>query len=180
MRMPLSVSDVRGKHAERRMMIDVFNAFNDVKREFYKSLDREVDIFGLKGRWITVFLAMAVASVIAGALLGTVFGGVVSTIACIGLVVGCYFVCVTIEAVVPPREMPKLRAASRMPSGVSPKETLSRIYIRPPYRRPDWLVRAIASGYADGSLVSLEEDLMRRRMEGGGRDLPERKIVSHE
>ena len=141
-----------------------------MKRVFYKSLDRDVDIFGLRGRWITVFLAMAIVSVVAGALLGTVFGGVVSTVACIGLVVGCYFVCVSIEAAVPPREMPKLRAGSKMPSGVSPKETLARIFIRPPYRRPDWLARALAKGYADGALVSLEEEFIRKRIEGRGRD----------
>lgn len=37
---------------------------------FYKSLDRQVDIFGIKGKWVVILIVLLVCSLVIGLVLG--------------------------------------------------------------------------------------------------------------
>lgn len=138
-----------------------------MQRTFYKSLDREVQILGLKGKWITIFIVLAVISVIFGSFSGVFLGGLFATILVIGLFVGSYFLCIMISSSISSRDMVKYKVVRKMPYGMSPKETLNRIYRRNTMARPDYIRRAVRKGYISSGFLSGYESYMMRAFKSG-------------
>lgn len=96
---------------------------------FYRSLDRSVDIFGLKGLWIIVFLAMVGLSVIVGIFFG-VAAGTGSSVAVIIVLSGFSFMfCMTMQGRLPGRRLKRYASSSRCDRLVRRRETLSRILL---------------------------------------------------
>ena len=98
-------------------------------RVFCRSLDRPVNIFGLRGRWITVFIALAVLSVVLGLTTGAFMGsGVGVSVAILGAVasfLGCYMSQVKTSH----RDLEKLSMPSKCRTYVRRQETLCRIIL---------------------------------------------------
>lgn len=99
-------------------------------RDFYKSLDREFEIFGLKGKWVTIAGAGLGAAVVLGLVIGSVFGtaaGIVTTVVVVSVV---FFGSVTLQVKVPSRRLSKLLIQSKCKrQHVTRRETLSRILL---------------------------------------------------
>lgn len=100
-----------------------------MKRSFYKSLDRQFEIFGLRGRWVNVFLYGAGGSlafgVVVGFILGTGYG--IATVVC--LVVASFLVCLSMQSKTTGRQLPKKSLSAKMPGWVLRRESLSRILL---------------------------------------------------
>ena len=104
---------------------------------FAKSLDRPVDIFGLKGKWLTVFLVFAGASVLLALIAGAATTSGIG-ISCAIIGVACsFFGCMVKQGSVSHRQLAKSKASSSIYSFVSRRETLSRILLPDPRRLPD-------------------------------------------
>lgn len=94
---------------------------------FYKCLDRPVDIFGLKGKWITVFLVMAGASLLIALFLGFTISSRIGIAAAFILVAISFFVCLTTQSKVSYRQIMKIPLRSLTVPYVFRRETLYRI-----------------------------------------------------
>lgn len=99
-----------------------------MQMNFYKSLDRQVDILGLKGKWITLFLAAAGGSLVVGILAGTVAGSSgVAIAAVIFLVAISFFVCLMMQAKIPSKRVDRTLFGRSPECVVTRRESLSRI-----------------------------------------------------
>ncbi len=96
---------------------------------FAKSLDRPVEIFGIKGKWLTVFLVMAGASILFALILGSMFTSGVGISAAIILVVASFMGSLLLQGKVSSRQLSKYRASSKIVPYVSRRETLCRILL---------------------------------------------------
>lgn len=94
---------------------------------FYKSLDREFEFFGIKGRWVTIVLVGAGASLalslVVGSILGTGMGIAVAVI----LIAIVFFGTVTLQVKTPSRRVDKTFLSKKMSGWVVRRETLSMI-----------------------------------------------------
>lgn len=99
-------------------------------RYFTKSLDRPVNIFGLKGKWITVFLIVAGASVVLGIItgvaMGSGFGVSVAIIGAVASFMGTY----VMQGRISHRDLDKMPVSGRCRCYVRRQETLCRILLR--------------------------------------------------
>lgn len=93
--------------------------------KYYKSLDRPVNIFGIRGGWLKLFGIGAGAAFV----LALVFGFVVGTGGGMGIFIGLvavdFFVCLVFQAKVPSRRLGKLKYRSRMNLRVVRRSTLA-------------------------------------------------------
>ena len=99
---------------------------------FYKSLDREFELVGIKGRWIHLVLAGAGAAVVLGFIVGSVAGsgaGIVTAVVGVALV---FFGSITFQVKIPSRQIDKTLIASKASGWVIRRETLSRILLDDP------------------------------------------------
>lgn len=96
---------------------------------FFKSLDRPMDMFGIKGKWIFIFVVLFVAVVLVGILAGSVItSGIGITVVIIGAVVD--FVGVTMmQGKLSERNVQKIESTGKIYEAVSRKETLGRILL---------------------------------------------------
>ena len=103
-----------------------------MRREYYKSLDRPLNIFGLRGGWIKNFgifcgIAFGVAVVVGIAMgMGPAMGIFIA-----GLAVS-FFACLVLQAKTPARRLGKVRLRQKMNVRVIRRETLSRIVLDDP------------------------------------------------
>lgn len=96
---------------------------------FPKSLDRPVDIFGVRGRWIVILLVLIGAGIVAGIFIGVFYGtGVGICSALVGAVAAVFF-CVFAQNVVSHRQVGKVMPSMLIPDVVTRRETLSRILL---------------------------------------------------
>ena len=102
---------------------------------FYKSLDRPVNIFGLKGQWVNIFLYLLGASVILAFVIGflTSIGGGFAVFLIGGI--GSFFVCLVLQQRLPARQIDKAKIQSKMRQSVIRRETLARIVLDDPRRK---------------------------------------------
>lgn len=94
---------------------------------FFKSLDRAIDIFGIRGKWITIFLCAASASILFALFVGFSFGSGIGVAAAIVLVVVSFVFCLTIQTKVSYRQVSKIPLRSLIVPCVFRRETLYRI-----------------------------------------------------
>lgn len=101
-----------------------------------KSLDRPVDIFGLKGEWIKVFLIVAACFLVAGFVAGAMTtSGIGITVVIVGCI-GSFVTCLVVQDSVPHRNINKYSQSAAMKSCVRRKETISHIMLPDPrYQR---------------------------------------------
>ena len=98
-----------------------------MQRKYYKSLDRPLNIFGLKGNWIRIFGLVVGVALMAALVVGVVTGsGPGMGVFIVGLV-GGFFVCLVLQARMPSRRLPKARLRSRMEFRVIRRRTLAKI-----------------------------------------------------
>lgn len=103
-----------------------------MRMPFYKSLDREFEIFGIKGRWVTTVLAGAGAAVVLGVIVGSVTSSLIGiAVVVIGIVV-VFFGAVTLQVKLPSRQIRKKLVESKVPGWIVRRETLCRIIMDDP------------------------------------------------
>lgn len=106
-----------------------------MQRPFYKSLDREFEIFGIKGRWVSILLTAAAVSVGVGLVVGFVLGTGMAIVTIIILIVIAVVVCMMMQVNTPSRRVKKAGLSPRMEGWVVRRETLSRILLPDPRRK---------------------------------------------
>lgn len=104
-----------------------------MERQFYKSLDRQFEIFGLRGAWVKVALIAAGASFILGLLVGAAFGTGIGLATVAVCVVGAFFGSMTLQSRTPGRQLDKQKVAAKGEGWVLRRETLSRILLKDPH-----------------------------------------------
>lgn len=97
--------------------------------QFFKSLDRPVSIFGLKGKWITLFLVVVGICLFMGFLAGAAAGTGVGICVVLGGGVLAFLGCYAAQGKVNHRDIGKVNLASRCRTYVRRKETLARIIL---------------------------------------------------
>lgn len=98
-----------------------------MQRLFYKSLDQPFEIFGLKGRWVRVFLFLLGGCIALAFMVGAVAGsGYGISAAIIGAV--CSFIgCFSIQGRIPERRLMKNTLVMKMDGWIRRRETLKSI-----------------------------------------------------
>ncbi len=99
---------------------------------FAKSLDRPVDIFGIKGKWLTVFLVCAGVALVTALVVGAMTTTGLGIATAILLIVSSFVGCLMLQGKVSHRQLSKYRASSKLPSHVARRETLGRILLPDP------------------------------------------------
>ena len=96
---------------------------------FFKSLDRPMDIFGIKGKWIFIFIVFFVAVILLGLLVGSITSsGIGITAVIIGGVLDFVGVMMMQEKITE-RNVKKYDSTAEIYNAVSRKETLGRILL---------------------------------------------------
>lgn len=98
---------------------------------FYKSLDREFELFGIKGKWVKVVLYGAGLGLALAMIVGSVAGSIVGIITLIIVVALVLFGSMTISVKLPSRQIDKALISSKCESWVVRRETLSIILYGP-------------------------------------------------
>ena len=100
-----------------------------MQRPFYKSLDREFEIFGIKGKWVSILITAAAVSVGIGLVIGFILGTGMAIVSIILLIVLSVIGCMMMQTNIPSRQVKKAKISSRMEGWVIRRETLSRILL---------------------------------------------------
>lgn len=106
-----------------------------MNKTFYKSLDREINIFGLRGGWVKVFLSICGCALVLALFIGAMTStGVGFSIVIVGIA-GGFITCLVLQQKMPSRQIDKVKIQSRMKGYVVRRETLSRIILPDPRRK---------------------------------------------
>lgn len=103
-----------------------------MQRPFYKSLDREFEIFGIKGKWVSILITAAAVSVGIGLVIGFILGTGMAIVSIILLIVLAVIGCMMMQTNIPSRQVKKAKISSRMEGWVIRRETLSRMLLPDP------------------------------------------------
>ena len=108
---------------------------------FCKALDRPIDIFGLKGKWITVFLCGGGACVLLAFIVGFIMtAGTGICVAIVGSVVS-FVLCYAMQGKTSHRDLQKIPITAKAKGYVKRRETLCRIVYE--YKdEPSWFAAA--------------------------------------
>lgn len=101
-------------------------------KTFYKSLDREFEIVGIKGRWVKTLLVAVGCIVAFGVLVGGIMGTGMALITILVGVVAAFFTCMILQAKIPSRRLDKAKIADKVPGWVVRRESLARIITEDP------------------------------------------------
>lgn len=97
--------------------------------QFYRSLDRQISIFGLRGKWITVFLYGTGALLLLGIVLGFIISSGVGISVAIGGIFVSFFTCMMLQTTRPAKLIDKWRLSPMMDGKVVRRESVSRIIL---------------------------------------------------
>lgn len=101
-----------------------------MKRYFAKSLDRPVEMVGLKGGWIIVFIVLALISLLVGITIGVLTTAGYGISAVFILVFTAFIGCTMVQNTIPSRDLKKLKVSGKGTTYVVRRQTLNRI-LRP-------------------------------------------------
>lgn len=99
---------------------------------FAKSLDRPIDVFGLKGKWIKVFLVGVALILVVALAFGASAGSAYGIGSFLFLAIVWFFVCLVMQGKTPQRQLPRLGLSSKIYPFVARKETIARILMKDP------------------------------------------------
>jgi len=105
-----------------------------MRRYFARSLDRPLEVGGLKGRWLSIFCGAAVASVLVAVVTGVAAGSAAGIVTAAVLVVCSYLACRALQGRVSARQLPRVGPSRSLVGGVRHNETLGRILLPDPRR----------------------------------------------
>ena len=112
-----------------------------MRMTFYKSLDRQLVVFGLRGSWIRIFLYCAGGVMLLAFTVGFIMGRAMGyTVAVVGLIVAFFF-CLMYQVKLPTRRMDKAFSKGKMRQQVIRRETLSHIVLGDPGKGRSGLVK---------------------------------------
>lgn len=94
---------------------------------FHKALDRPVAIFGIRGKWLTVFLAGGGCAVVLGIIVGVMTtAGLGVTVAILGAA-GTFVAVYILQMKISHRDLERISLTDRSKTYVERRETLCRI-----------------------------------------------------
>lgn len=99
---------------------------------FYKSLDKEFEIFGLKGSWVKIFLMGAGVCLVLGLIVGAMTSSGIAVVTVLVLIIGDFLVCMMMQTRLPSRRVGKYSLASKCSGWVIRRESLGRILLEDP------------------------------------------------
>ncbi len=97
-----------------------------MRRKYYKSLDRPVNVFGLRGEWLKYFGIGCGADLVVAFLIGALMGTGVGMGLFIGLAAVVFFACLVLQAKYPSRRLGKVRLRQKMELRVVRRTALSK------------------------------------------------------
>lgn len=99
---------------------------------FAKSLDRPLEILGIKGKWLTVFLIFAGGGIVIGVISGiAISSGVGISVAIVLAIVG-FVLTLSLQGKTSYRQIARQRVSSKMQRFVRWNETVSRVMLPDP------------------------------------------------
>lgn len=101
-----------------------------MKRTFYKSLDRDVELVKIRGRWIYVAVGGILGFIVLGVIMGAFFGIAVGLITALVGAAACFFGCAVLQVKVPSRQLYKFFLSGKMDGWAVRREALSRILLK--------------------------------------------------
>ena len=96
-------------------------------RDFYKSLDRPVDVFGLKGKWIRNFLVLAGLSLVLAFFFGSLTNSGIGIFSFFIMALLSFVGCVMVQSKISSRRMERTLFGKNCKRVVTRRETISRI-----------------------------------------------------
>ena len=120
-----------------------------MQRTFFKALDREFEVLGMKGKWVAIFLISVGACIVLAIILGSIFGSTVGVVSAILLVVLSFLVCMLVQARLPSRQIGKAVLSGKVSGWVIRRETLCRILLEDKNYAPMKKLRKMASNRLD-------------------------------
>lgn len=111
----------------------------DMRVSFAKSLDRPVDVFGIKGKWLSIFLWLTGGSVFLAIVVGSLTTSGLGIGMAFLLVFASFFVCLVAEGKVTHRQVGKFSAAGKGFYNVRRHESIASVLLADP--RYDEVVR---------------------------------------
>lgn len=105
-----------------------------MRTTFYRSLDRTINIFGLRGTWVRIYLTVLGISLVAAVFIGVIAGTSAGFAFFIIMLIALFFACLLIQQKLPNRQLHKARVQRKMRQAVIRRETLSRILLDPPQK----------------------------------------------
>lgn len=124
---------------------------------FAKSLDRPVDVFGIKGRWLGIFIALVGVSVVLAIIVGSVVSSGTGVCVAILLAVASFVFCLMMQGRVPARQVSKYRASVKIYPFVARHESLCRILLSRGSDGRCWFYKRYVSDCSD-TAATKEED----------------------
>ena len=100
-----------------------------MKVTFYKSLDREFEVLGVKGKWVRLVLIGIGTALILSFLFGSVLGTGIGIVIFFAATVLICFAAITFQVKLPSRQIDKALIAKKTIGWVIRRETLSRILL---------------------------------------------------
>lgn len=100
---------------------------------FAKSLDRPLEIVGLKGKWLTVFVVFVGVSIVLALVAGVLTTSGVGISTAIVLVVLSFVLCLSLQGKTSARQIPRRKASAKIYPYVRWNETISRILLPDPF-----------------------------------------------
>ena len=101
-----------------------------MRRPFYKSLDRDVELLNIRGSWIYIAGGGVGVSLVLGVILGAIFGTAVGMMTAIVGAAVSFFGCITFQTKLPSRQLGKAYISGRTKGWVIRRESLSRILLK--------------------------------------------------
>ena len=103
-----------------------------MERPFYRSLDREFQILGLKGQWVKNFLIIAGAGVLFAVMAGLSTSTGIGIVIAILSLAGGFLICLVLQGKVPSRRVNKYKLRAKSFLLVIRRESISRILTSDP------------------------------------------------
>lgn len=101
-----------------------------MRRTFYKSLDRDVELINIRGRWIYIAMGGMGVFVVLGVILGAIFGTAAGLLTALVGSAAMFFGCVSLQVKIPSRQLVKTMLAKKTKGWVIRRESLSRILLK--------------------------------------------------
>lgn len=98
-----------------------------MKTNYYRSLDRDLALFGVKGRWIGIFGIIMLTVILLAIIMGIAFDAGIGTAVFIAGFAGAFVVCLFGQMRYPSRRLPKIPASRMMKLRVRRAKTLAFI-----------------------------------------------------
>lgn len=134
---------------------------------FAKSLDRPLEILGLKGKWLYLFGGAGVGFLLAAFIVGRSLGSATGIATAAFGVVGAFIVCFIMQSRYSHRRIARMFIPARIPKYVTRRETVGRVLTPDP--RTDIRQNLSIYGWTELSVPVLSDKDAEKQLKDNGR-----------